>query len=176
MVITQNERVATWASRTIVLGPGGALQPLVLRPSSVPVIDSVEGAQKAPELAVLSAMVHGGGEVETAVAVALAASTAAHALHRDQFLLYYGLIHKALGPAARKVFEMHHQGTQFFNEVYDRGRIESKSEAILAVLEARGFVLSNEQRTRVLETKDFETLDAWVRRAATIVSVDELFS
>src|SRR4051812_7318610 len=38
LVVTQSERVANWAARAIVLGPGGVLQPLVLRPSSVPVI------------------------------------------------------------------------------------------------------------------------------------------
>jgi hypothetical protein len=45
LVITQSERVANWASRTIVLGPGAALSPLVLRPSSVPVIEAVEEAR-----------------------------------------------------------------------------------------------------------------------------------
>jgi hypothetical protein len=85
LVVTQSERVANWASRTIVLGPGGVLQPLVLRPSSVPVVDTVDDARKSPELAVLSAMVHGGGRVETAVEVALAASAAAHELDRDRF-------------------------------------------------------------------------------------------
>jgi hypothetical protein len=65
LVVTQSERVANWASRTIVLGPGCSLSPLVLRPSSVPVISLVEDARQAPELAVLSAMAHGGGGVET---------------------------------------------------------------------------------------------------------------
>lgn len=73
LVVTQSERVANWASRVIVLGPGGAVQPLVLRPSSVPVIDTVEDAQKAPELAILSATVHGSGHVATAVVAVLEA-------------------------------------------------------------------------------------------------------
>jgi len=176
LVVTQSERVANWASRTIVLGPGGALQPLVLRPSSVPVIDTVEAAQKAPELAVLSALVHGGGPVETAVAVALAASTAAHALHRDQFLLSFGLIHAALGPAARKAFDMQFQGiTRFYDESqqqsYNRGRIQS----VIDVLEARGLPISDEQRRRIRESNDSDTIDLWVRRAVTIASVDDLF-
>ena len=87
LVVTQSERVANWASRTIALGPGCSLSPLVLGPSSVPVIRQVSEAREAPELAVLSAMTHGSGPVETAVEVALAAATAAHELGRDRFLL-----------------------------------------------------------------------------------------
>lgn len=56
--------------------PGGVVQPLVLRPGCVPVVDTVELAHQAPELAVLSAMAHGGGPIATALQIALAASTA----------------------------------------------------------------------------------------------------
>ena len=177
LVVTQSERVADWAAHTIVLGPGGALQPLVLRPSLVPVIDEVEDACKAPELAVLSAMVHGGGHVETAIAVALAASTAAHALHRDQFLLYFGLIRTALGQAARKAFDMQFQGiTRFFDESQQQSYNRGRSQSVIDVLEARGLLISEVQRTRILENNDADTLDQWVRRAVTIAVVDDLFS
>lgn len=179
LVITQSERVANWASRTIVMGPGGALQPLVLRPSSVPVVDAVEDARKAPELAVLSAMVHGGGHVETAVEVGLAASTAAHELDRDRFLLYFGLIRAALGEAARKVFEMHPQGAQFFDESlqqsFNRGRVAEKAAGVLDVLDARGLAVSEEQRERIAACTDLETLKHWHGRAVTVASTDELF-
>ena len=39
LVVTQSERVANWAARLIRLEPGSSLQPLVLRPSVVPVIE-----------------------------------------------------------------------------------------------------------------------------------------
>jgi len=180
LVITQSERVADWASRTIVMGPGGALQPLVLRPSSVPVVDTVDDARKAPELAVLSAMVHGAGHVETAVEVALAASMAAHDLDRDRFLLYFGLIRAALGEAARKAFEMHSQGARFFDEAqqqsYEKGRAAEKAADVLDVLDARGIALSAEQRDRILGCSDLATLRQWLRGAVTVASADELFS
>jgi len=179
LVITQSERVANWAARTIVMGPGGALQPLVLRPSSVPVVEDVEEARGAPELAVLSAMVHGGGQVETAVDVALAASTAAHDLDRDRFLLYFGLIRAALSDAARKAFEMHPQGAQFFDESqrqsFERGRAAEKAADVLDVLDARGIAVGTEDRSRILECTDLELLGKWVRRAATVTNADELF-
>src|SRR5258708_3662451 len=48
LVVTQSEQVANWASCSIRLGPGGSLQPLVLRPSLVPVIDDVNVARVSP--------------------------------------------------------------------------------------------------------------------------------
>jgi hypothetical protein len=180
LVVTQSERVANWAARTITVGPGCSLSPLVLRPSSVPVITLVEEARQAPELAVLSAMAHGGGSVETAVAVALAAATAAHELDRDRFLLFFGLIRAALSKAARKAFQMLPQGAQFFDESqkqsFDRGRAAEKAADVLDVLDARGLVVTSDQRERILGCTDLEMLKSWLRRAATIAAADSLFS
>jgi len=183
LVVTQSERVANWAARLIRVGPGGSLQPLVLRPSVVPVIDDADEAQKAPELAVLSAMVHGGGHVETAVKVALTALTAVHDLDRDRFLLYFSLIRAALSEAGRKAFSMHPQGVQFFDESlqqsFNRGQIEGrateKAAAVLDFLDARGLAISDAQRERIVSCDDLEILTRWVRRSATITSTDELF-
>jgi len=179
LVVTQSERVANWASRTIALGPGGSLSPLVLRPSSVPVVRQVEEAREAPELAVLSAMVHGGGQVDTAVEVALAAATAAHELGHDRFLLYFGLIRAALSEAAGKAFQMLPQGVRFYDESlqqsFDRGRAAEKAADVLEFLEARGLAVSEAQRERILATSDLELLARWVRRAATVTSSDALF-
>jgi hypothetical protein len=183
LVVTQSERVANWASRTIVLGPGSSLAPLVLRPSSVPLISTVDEARKAPELAVLSAMVHGGGRVETAVDVALAASAVALELGRDRFLLYFGLIFTALGEAARKAFQMDPQGVRLFDESqkqsFEQGRSEGRTAdraaAVLDVLEARGLAVTAAQRERILGTKELETLTRWLRRAATVATADALF-
>lgn len=179
LVVTQSERVANWASRTIVMGPGGSLAPLVLRPSSVPVISTADEARKAPELAVLSAMAHGAGRVETAVEVALAGSAVALELGRDRFLLYFGLIFGALSEPARKAFQMDPQGVRFFDESqkqsFDRGRAADRAAAVLDVLEARGLSVTAAQRERILGTKELETLTGWLRRAATVASADALF-
>jgi hypothetical protein len=183
LVVTQSERVANWASRTIVMGPGGSLAPLVLRPSSVPVISTVEEARKDPELAVLSAMVHGGGSVETALDVALAGSAVALELGRDRFLLYFGLIFGALSEPARKAFQMDPQGVRFFDESqkqsFEKGRSEGraaeKAADVLDVLEARGLSITAAQRERILGTTELETLARWHRRAVTVSTTDALF-
>ena len=118
--------------------------------------------------------------VETAVEVALAASTAARDLDRDRFLLSFGLIRAALGEAARKAFGMHSQGLWFFDEAqqqsYEKGRVAEKAADVLDVLDARGIALSAQQRDRVLGCTDLGTLKQWLRRAATVALADELFS
>jgi hypothetical protein len=74
---------------------------------------------------------------------------------------------------------MHPQGAQFFDESqkqsFNRGRAESKSAAVIAFLDARGLRISDAQRERIAATTDLETLDDWIRRAATIKSADDLF-
>jgi hypothetical protein len=183
LVVTQSERVADWASRTIVMGFGSSVTPLVVRPSSVPVIKVLEDARKDPELAVLSAMAHGSGGVETAVEVAVASATAAHELGRDRFLLYFGLIFRALSEAARKAFKMDPQGVRLFDESqkqsFEKGRLEGraaeKAADVLDVLEARGLAVTSAQRERIVGTQDLETLARWLRRAATVASADALF-
>jgi hypothetical protein len=52
-------------------------------------------AAREPQLAVLSVVAHGGGEVETAVSIARAAVNAISSLSDEQQLLYSILIEKA---------------------------------------------------------------------------------
>ncbi len=169
LVVAQSEPVADWAAQPIHLGPRGLIEPLVLRPSVVPIIDDPEDARKAPELAVLSALAHGGGSVETAVRVALAATTAAQDLDRDRFMLYFDLIVQALSQTAQEAFRMDSQGIRFFTKEFQQ------SYERLAVLEVRGFRITAEQRERIVRCSDLETLDRWHRRAVTVSSTDELF-
>jgi hypothetical protein len=56
-----------------------------------------------------------------------------------------------------------------------KGRAEAKASAILAVLEARQKVLTVEQRAKVEACRDPAVLDRWLRRAATLGEVRELF-
>lgn len=59
LVVTSEEPVARWASRSIELGGGNTFNALVLHPSGVPEILDADAARRDPELAVLSAMAHG---------------------------------------------------------------------------------------------------------------------
>jgi hypothetical protein len=43
------------------------------------------------------------------------------------------------------------------------------------VLESRGMRISQKACTRMLACTDIEQIDAWLRKAASVASVDELF-
>ena len=57
-----------------------------------------------------------------------------------------------------------------------RGKAEGEAQAVLAVLEARGLTPTEQQRQRVLACTDLEQLNSWVRKAVTLVDVEELFA
>jgi hypothetical protein len=124
-------------------------------------------------------MSHGHDDVDTAVSIALAASTAAQKLGKDLWLLYFGLIQTGLGEAARKKFQMLPQGQQFFDESqqrsFERGAATAEAKAVLLVLERRGVAISDEQRTRVVACTELAVLEGWLDRAITAASADELF-
>ena len=56
-----------------------------------------------------------------------------------------------------------------------KGRAEGRAEALLAVLEARGVRISNDARACISNCSDAAQLDAWIRKAVTVSSVEELF-
>jgi hypothetical protein len=55
------------------------------------------------------------------------------------------------------------------------GEVKAKAGAILVVLDARGKSISAEQRARIQACSDHTALDRWLRRAATLDTVLELF-
>jgi hypothetical protein len=76
LVVTPNAATARWAARAIELGGGNRYWPLVVGPDGIPKVTEHARARREPQLAVLSVMAHGRGEVETAVAIGAAAATA----------------------------------------------------------------------------------------------------
>lgn len=179
VVITPDAATARWAAKPIELGAGQLWSPLVVGPEGIPIITDAELARRDPELAVLSLMAHGKGDTQTAVAIALAASASLDQLSEGQRMLYLAFIESALGDAARKAFEMHPQNEKLISSwqrsSFEQGRAAEKAADVVAFLEARGLVVSDAQRQRIVETTDLEMLSRWVRRAATITAVDALF-
>ncbi|HET9930018.1 MAG TPA: hypothetical protein VFQ35_04990, partial [Polyangiaceae bacterium] len=181
LVVTPDRAVATWASTPISLDLTGsaALRPRVLGPETIPIVTDAERAAREPEFAVLSLMAHGRDDTETAVSIALAAGHAVQFLSEDQRVLYLALIESALSDEAKKAFEMHPQSGKLISSwqraPFEKARAAEKAADIIAVLEARGLVVSDAQRQRITETSDLDTLSRWVRRAATVTSTDALF-
>jgi len=186
LVVAASGRTARWAAEPIATGPGGQLVPLVLGPDGVPLITDSERARQAPELAVLSVMAHGQGNVETAVRIAATAAEAAAGLDEDIRVLYLDLIEAALSEAARKAFAMLPQSYEFQGPSFKKGKLEGHLEgqlegelkgqtsAVLTVLETRGLVPTASQRARLLACRDIDTVKAWIAKAVTAPSVDAL--
>lgn len=179
LVVTPTTEIARWAAEPIRLGYGSIVTPLVVGPPGIPVITDPERAIRAPELGVLSAMAHGQGDVETAVKIALAAVKGVGSLSEDRAMIYCDLIEAALSEAARKAFFMLPPGYEFqgktARESFLRGRASEKAADVLAVLDARGLVITDAQRQRILGCGDLETLSLWLRRAVTAGSTDAVF-
>ena len=49
-----------------------------------------------------------------------------------------------------------------------KGAVTGKADAVLSVLDARGIAVPDEVRAQILACADVDTLDRWIRRAATL--------
>ena len=56
------------------------------------------------------------------------------------------------------------------------GRVEGRAESILTLLSARGLLVSDKVKARVLGCKDLSLLDRWLVRAATAASDSEVIA
>ena len=148
--------------------------------SEVQLVTHPKQAAAFPELAVLSAMAHGSGR--RGAHVALTALAAALTLDEDRSRLYTDIVLASLSEAARRALEeqmstgRYEYQSEFARKYVAEGKAEGRAAAVLAVLEARRIVVSTEAAARITSCTDIATLDAWVRRAATARSVDELFA
>ncbi len=155
-------------------------------PDGVPKVTDHARARREPQLAVLSAMAHGRGEVETAVAIGTAAVRAISRLPEEQRLLYLLLVESNPSAAARKAIEMQPGLEKFFSEAqrrnFERGRAEGKAQGaaaallkvLLRILMRRGLTLGAEQKRRIIECTDLAMLERWLDRSLSVSSVDEL--
>lgn len=183
VVVTPSRRVQRWASKPIALGhPGFTLVPLVLGPSNVPALVNREEALASPELAVLSAVVHGHGS--RAARIGENAVAAALAIEPDRGRLYVDVVLAALKAGARRQVEaimiqnyeyQSEYAKRYVQQGREEGKAEGKAEDILRVLEARGFTVPEAFVSRVLACRDLATLDTWLVRAATAQSMDAVF-
>ena len=179
LVVAPEVDVARWASKPIPLGAGNTFRPCVLGPQAVPVVVDPARAVAEPELAVLSVLAHGNGDVPRAVEIALAAAAGVEAVpDSERAMLYSDLIEMALSEAARKAFAMLPKGYEFRSETVrtslEKGRAEGRTEgraegraqalaeSILTVLTARGLRLSEQRKQQIFSSTDTEQLRRWL--------------
>lgn len=169
--------IAAWCATPIELGhPGARIVPLVLGPGEVPVVTDVEQAGRVPELAVLSAMAHGADPDQIKVLDVLPEAFAA--VGPDRADLYYDIVLAALPAAAQRYLEVlvRTRTYEYQSDFARRYFAQGEAEAVLAVLDARGLDVPDDVRSRITECTDLDQLNAWVRRAATAESVQDLFA
>jgi len=190
-VVTPDPAVERWAGQPIELG-NGTFAACVIGPQGIPQVTDRDQAMREPQLAVLSVVAHGDGDVDTAVSIARAAVHAVLSLPEEQRLLYSVLIENALSEAARKALEMEPNIEKFFNEAHRRsyangkaegkaegevkGEAKGKAEALLMILQRRNLALTDAQQRQVLSCTDLATLDRWLDRVLSVGSVDELLA
>jgi hypothetical protein len=155
-------------------------------------VTTAEEAARSPELALLSAMAHGGDERAAALLDAL--PSALTKLPREMLPGFLAMLYAVLAPALRQQLEK--LMTTTFADMNSppssrrsstsaggrgprarpraRPRAEGKAlgraEAILTLLEIRGVPVPDAVRAEVLACTDLPTLEHWFRRAAKLKS------
>ncbi|WP_395105292.1 hypothetical protein [Actinomadura sp. SCN-SB] len=201
LVVCPDKAISRWCAKPIHTGhPGWGLSPLVYGPEQIPLVTDPAQAARDPDLATLSAIAHGdspdGKGVLEVFAEALQAIDPAHR-HR-----YTDIVFVALSEAARTYLEdlMNWQGYEYksefalryFTEGEAKGlaKGEAKGEAkglaeglakgevdsLFRVLKARGIAVPARERQRIESCRDLGLLSAWIERAATATSLDEVFA
>jgi hypothetical protein len=197
MVVAVDESIARWANRPLRFWYGLEAWPYVVNPDAVPLVDAKQ-ATAEPELAVFSAMAHGGAEHNVALTAAKVAFEAALGLDSERVTLYHDLIFYALRGKARIVFEeLMASGTYEYQSEFVRkyvaqgeargkvlGRAEGEARglaagevrSLLMFLGARRIALTSKQKQRIETCTNLELLGRWIQRAAVVTSAKELFA
>ncbi|MGW0063987.1 hypothetical protein ACWDTT_29130 [Streptosporangium sandarakinum] len=185
LVISPRTDTAAWCAHPITLGhPGLTLTPLVLGPDQIPAITDPCQAQANPELAVLSALVHGDGATGEKILAAMLQGL--DHIEFDQAQGYIDEVLAMLPVAARQILEaMMRTGTREYKSEYARhyfgqgkaqGIAEGEAKMLLHVLAGRGIEVPEDARARILECTDPAQIERWGRRAGTVDTIDELFA
>lgn len=181
VVVAPTASVARWCAEPIDVDGlrGSVVRPLVVGPQNTPVVTAEAEAAQAPELAVLSVIAHGTGS--NGAAVGRAALSACASLDDERTRLYVDLIFLHLSDAAKAALEgemdlkKYEYQSEFARKYVAAGKAEGKVEAVVLVLEGRGFHVEEKTKQR-LSSLDGEELDVVLGRAAGVRSLDELFS
>lgn len=178
VVIALRPGTARASARPIPTGhPGFVLTPIVFGPDNTPAPEGPEAA----ELTVL-AVLTGALDLGDPAAQLLALQRIAR-VDAERRQAYTRLIRVTASEAVRRALEelmtTVFPRDDFIDGFLDQGRAEGRAEGearmLLRVLAARGFVLPDAIRERVVGCSDLAQLEAWADRAVTAKSVPEIF-
>ncbi|MGQ0631483.1 MAG: hypothetical protein ACT4P1_10600, partial [Sporichthyaceae bacterium] len=110
------------------------------------------------------------------------------AINLDHAALYHDVVLAMLPLVASRYLEAlmstsYEYQSEFARRYFFQGRAEGEAEgeakgeakAVLAFLGARGIDVPDDVRARINSCTDLDQLDAWVRRATTATTADDLF-
>lgn len=187
LVLTLDARLAGRLARPIPLGQRGfTLVPMVIGPNDLPVITDPAVAARSPELAVLSALAHGGGP--QGEAIGRAAASIVHDLDDTRARLYVDLILDALNDGARRALEalmlgeyqyrsefMRNLVQQNIQKGLQKGLDEGERAMLQRMLRARFGPLPDAVVAR-LETAELAQIERWADHVFLIASPEELLA
>lgn len=182
LVVTTDEAIARWAAKPIELGGGNRFVPLVLRPSGVPEVTDEAQAESDPELAVLSAMVHGkDADIEKAVQIAVVATSAIRRLDPRRSTMYFDFIRRSLSEVAQRALQLMDPRKYEYQSDFARryvaegvavGEAKGRAALIVKLLASRFGPLTRQIETRIGEAS-IEELDQIGERLLTAQTLDE---
>ncbi|MBF8186457.1 hypothetical protein ITP53_12040 [Nonomuraea sp. K274] len=179
LVLCPDRSVATWASQPVVTTlPGYMMHPLIVGPEQIkPITDSARAAEHL-EAAVISVMAHGGDHAVAETFMEALGRVEEH--HGAQYYEYaYLLSPTEVRQVMEEIMPSWPVHSPFAREHFTKGRAaglsEGKARAVLTVLKARGITVTDEALTTIRSCRSQEQLDEWAHRAATALTVDELF-
>lgn len=199
LVIATRPEVAAWAAQPIHSGPGNVTTPIVLGPQDVPWITRLAEARAFPSLAVLSAAMH--AEAPGGVRVIRAAAAGLLTLHEPDTRQYNALVFRSLSqPAIDAILEDLMKTIEQENQEWEESlkgwrefcrtslprmilahtklvaEVKTRRAILLQLLKSKKFVVKPALRKRVLECRDKEQLDRWLRRVVSAPNVTAVFA
>jgi hypothetical protein len=182
VVVCLDEATAAWCREPIDLGhPGFVFTPVVIGPRDLPVITDPARIAAQPRLATLAALAHCRNQ-EYQDAVLEPYLTTMLRLGDEQCEMYADYVVSCLKQPDRARWEDFMTApmesfVQAYRDKYEaRGEARGEAKALLVVLGARGIEVSAAAHARISGCTDLDQLDSWLHRAATIHSIDELFT
>jgi hypothetical protein len=181
LIVAPRAEVAAWCAEPIDTGiPGFVLTPPVIDRCTVPIITDPAEAARRPELAVLSAMAHGGGDQGAAIAAAVL--PAVRQLGDERARFYGDLVLNSLNEAARRALEAMMKGYEYQSDFAKKyvaqgvaqGEATARARDVLTVLRVRGIPVPDAAHERILAEKDLARLERWIERAILAASVAEV--
>ncbi|WP_345431850.1 hypothetical protein [Actinoallomurus vinaceus] len=160
--------------------PGYIFQAVVLGPKDVPIITDPAEVAAHPELAAMGVMMHGRQEP-----VLKAFVDALELVEPDYGPQYLEYAYNMAAAAVRRILEELVSSTSwpvytpFAKQHFGRGKAEGRTEgevhAVLTVLDSRGIEVPESARARIHACTDLQEIDAWLKKAGVVQTVDELF-